>query len=162
MTEMNFARRQFLGMGVVAQHSPLRPPWALVEQRFQEYCIRCTDCITICPETILIQESLGSYPRVDFTKGECTFCGDCVTACPTKALSAPQHIPWSCHAHVTSRCLTEKNIVCLSCAEHCDAEAIQFPPIAQQVAKPKVNHAQCTGCGACVAAWPSQAIEVNI
>lgn len=157
---MDFSRRRFLGVEVLHQTMPLRPPWAQPETDFQHNCTRCGDCVAQCPEKILIQKTAASYPSVDFSRGECTFCGDCVEVCATTALNMNQTIAWPYQAQVSKRCLTEDNIVCFSCAEQCEVGAIDFAP-SSTVSKPIINTNLCTGCGACVAPCPTQAIEVK-
>ncbi|MDQ6961550.1 MAG: ferredoxin-type protein NapF [Mariprofundaceae bacterium] len=158
---MDFSRRKFLGAGVLCQEIPLRPPWAQAESLFQEACTRCGDCVRHCPEGILIQDNASSYPSVDFAKGECTFCGDCVDACPSTALQRHEAEPWPYKAKLNHRCLTEQQVVCLSCAEQCEVSAISWQHQAKKVSKPIINIELCTGCGACVASCPTQAIEVK-
>jgi len=45
-------------------------------------CIRCGECIAICPEHHRIQEN-----RMEFLRDGCTACGKCTDACPSLALS---------------------------------------------------------------------------
>jgi len=160
MPPVEQARRQFLMMGLNKKATPLRPPWALDEEAFHHACSRCGDCLEKCPEGILVREGINGYPIVDFKRGECTFCGDCVTACPTTALSRNQASPWTVKAKAGDRCLAIQQVLCTTCAEQCEAGAIRFTARAVVVAQPEINTEICTGCGACVAPCPTQAIEV--
>jgi len=158
-TQIN--RRQFLTAGRnKAGSAPLRPPWSVDETRFQDACTRCGDCIAVCPEHILIREGVNGYPIVDFKRGECTFCTDCVQACPTNALSQPAAQPWLLKAVVGKTCLAKDQVICMTCAEQCEARAIRFTPLLGAIAQPEINLDVCTGCGACVAPCPTQAIEI--
>lgn len=141
---------------------PLRPPWALAEPAFLEACTRCDACRAACPEGILVRGS-GGFPLVDFQRGECTFCGRCAAACEDGALTRPQGTaagaPWDAVALVGAGCLARKGIVCRSCEDACEPRAIRFavgPPAA-----PQIDLGACTGCGACVAPCPVDAIEIQ-
>ena len=161
MFSSNLNRRQFLSMGRNRKTHPVRPPWAIEEDAFQKACTRCGDCISSCPEKILIREGLNGYPKIDFSKGECTFCSNCVQGCPTTALNRSQSPAWLIKAQVTDSCLAAQQVLCMSCADQCDVRAIRFTPVAGVVSQPEINSADCTGCGACVAACPVQSIEVK-
>jgi len=160
MFSKHLNRRQFLKVGHNNKGCPVRPPWAIDELSFQDACTRCGDCISSCPETILIREGVNGYPIVDFKRGECTFCGDCVRACPTTALAGPETMAWAIKAQVGDACLAKKQVICTTCAEQCEVRAIRFRPRIGAVAEPEINLHVCTGCGACVAPCPTQAIEV--
>lgn len=155
-------RRQFLRMGLKNRSTPLRPPWALDEASFQGACTRCGDCLSQCPEHILLPETTGGYPRVDFSKGECTFCKSCVDACPTQALNGALALPWGAKAQIGEKCLAAQHVVCRTCGEQCEAAAIKFTPALGGVSLPSITLDACTGCGACVASCPTQAIEVRL
>jgi len=156
------ARRQFLGLGLKDKATPLRPPWALAETSFQDACTQCGDCLVKCPENILVQETVGGYPRVDFTQGECTFCKDCVDVCPTTALNGELQSPWFVKAKINEKCLASQHVVCNTCGEQCEAKAIRFVPALGGVSLPSIDLESCTGCGACVGPCPTQAIEVCV
>lgn len=156
------SRRQFLGMGRNNKSVPVRPPWAMDESLFLDACSRCGDCLKACPESILITEGPEGYPVVDFSLGECTFCGDCVNICPTNALSRSLPYPWMVKAQISDRCLPMQQVICTTCGEQCDAKAITFSPQIGAVSQPELNRDVCSGCGACVAPCPVQAIEVSL
>ncbi|MDQ6970857.1 MAG: ferredoxin-type protein NapF [Mariprofundus sp.] len=157
-TQIN--RRQFLTAGRNQAVSPLRPPWSINEADFQDACTRCGDCLSACPENILIREGVNGYPIVDFKRGECTFCTDCVKACPSTALAESDARPWLLKAVVGKSCLAKQQVICTTCAEQCELRAIRFTPLAGAIAQPEINLDVCTGCGACDAPCPAQAIEM--
>ena len=72
----------------VGKPAPVRPPWALPEERFREVCrpAEMPDCVAACPQAILTTDD-AHYPLVNFAHGECTFCHACVEACPTPVVS---------------------------------------------------------------------------
>ncbi|MDQ7001856.1 MAG: ferredoxin-type protein NapF [Ghiorsea sp.] len=159
---LDMQRRQFLkGTWKGDTALPLRPPWAMQENLFQEACTQCGDCLSACPEGVLKRESPQGYPMVDFTLGECTFCQKCVDICPTPALDKIQAHPWSVKANINGQCLAQQAVICTTCAEQCEVGAIRFKPRLGHVAVPELNTDACTACGACVAPCPVQAIEVR-
>ena len=161
MFSKHLNRRQFLNVAHNNMPRPVRPPWSIDELPFQDACTRCGDCISSCPEMILIREGADGYPTVDFKRGACTFCGECVRACPTTALAGPETTVWAIKAQVGDACLARQQVICTGCAEQCEARAIRFRPRIGAVAEPEINNDACTGCGACVAPCPTQAIEVR-
>jgi len=161
MFSSNLNRRQFFSFNRNKETNITRPPWALEEEAFQDACTRCGDCIGVCPEKILIREGVNGFPRVDFQHGECTFCADCVQACPTTALSHSQPSAWTITAYIGASCLAAQQVICTTCAEQCEAGAIRFTPVVGGAPQPEINPHACTGCGACVAPCPTQAIEVR-
>ena len=154
-------RAQFLRGDFTNQHAPLRPPYSLYEPLFLDTCTQCTDCITVCPENILISSS-GNYPEVDFSHGECTFCFQCIDSCKTDALILnSDEKPWSIEARITEQCLVFKGVHCMICREQCESEAISFIPKVGQPPYPTINPLLCSGCGACFQPCPNQSIKLN-
>lgn len=140
--------------------TPLRPPWALVESAFLDACTRCEHCISACPESLIVKGD-GGYPEVDFRRAECTFCGDCEKACEPGALLATSKT-WDYVITIGDSCFTENGVVCRTCSEFCEQEAIAFEPMIGGVSKPLLNLSQCNGCGACVGSCPAKAISMGV
>ena len=142
-----------------ARRTTLRPPWALAEESFLEACTRCGACVPVCPTQIIVV--VRGYPEVDFKRGECTFCGECVAACKDRALVRDGRESWSIKARVGESCLAKRGVECRVCGDPCAVTAIRFsprlggPPIAE------VDAGLCTGCGACVAPCPVNAISIT-
>ncbi|MBS1159432.1 MAG: ferredoxin-type protein NapF [Proteobacteria bacterium] len=142
----------------------MRPPWALAEAAFLEKCTRCAACLDACPTHLLVKGG-GGFPVADFTPGQapegCTFCGDCRRACHDGALQQVDGQPaWSLRAVFGETCLAARNVVCRTCGEACEVGAISFPPRLGGVARPQLVADACSGCGACLADCPTQAIRV--
>lgn len=156
---VDFSKRNLL-RGKPLGESALRPPWAIAEGAFAEACTACDDCIEACGEQIIVRGS-GGYPEVDFKRGACTFCGDCVDACDTAALSRDVEAPWQLRLSISDRCLASRQIVCQTCGDVCDERAIRFKPTLGKVAQPAVDENLCTGCGACIATCPEQAMTLQ-
>jgi len=158
-------RSQFLRGTLWGRRTPLRPPWSGAEVSFIDFCRRGGACIDACPQGILVA-GRGRLPEVDFARGECTFCGKCAQVCAGGALSIANadegdaRRPWTAVAEMTNACLSIKGVSCRVCGEHCDAGAIRFELVVGGGARPMVETALCTGCGACVAPCPADAIEI--
>lgn len=159
---MLLSRRAFLRAGSGDDTPAVRPPWALGEPEFVARCTRCGDCLRVCGTGVIVAGH-GGFPRLDFTRGECTFCGDCVTACAPAALQRRgDERPWQHVAAIGDACLAPRGVECRVCGESCDARAIRFRPRLGGVALPELDAAACTGCGACVAPCPTQAITLAV
>ncbi len=73
----------------------LRPPGAIEEREFLAACIKCGQCVQVCPvEAIKLDDFMDGFsngvPRIDARIQACDFSCDavqCVLACPTGALS---------------------------------------------------------------------------
>lgn len=86
-----------VGWYPVATHvfTRLRPPGALEEDEFLSACIKCGQCVQVCPvQAIKLADGDEGYglgvPYIDARSQPCDFSCDavqCVLACPTGALS---------------------------------------------------------------------------
>ncbi len=80
----------------------LRPPGALEEDDFLASCIKCGQCVQVCPVSALKLADLGDgygvgAPYIDARAQACDFSCDavqCILACPTGALAyeKPKHL----------------------------------------------------------------------
>ena len=153
-------RAQFLRGDFRGERTPTRPPWAVDEIEFVDRCIRCDQCITNCPEHILVKGQ-GGFPQVDFLRGECTFCHACVDQCHEQALIFnPHSTPWQLKAQINESCIAMQGVVCMTCSEQCEVEAIHFQHRVGGAPLPQVNVDECTGCGACYKPCPTKAINL--
>jgi len=71
----------------------LRPPGALAEDHFLSSCIKCGQCLQVCPPQVIhlagISQGFGiGTPYITPREGGCILCSGlpCVLACPTGAL----------------------------------------------------------------------------
>jgi ferredoxin-type protein NapF len=155
---VDVSRRNFL-RGRTRPKAQIRPPWALGEAAFIEHCTRCNDCLTACPQHILVAGD-GGYPTVNFSQ-ECTFCGDCVSACRPQALLRHAGQPaWTLKAIISDLCLPRRGIECRTCGDYCEANAIRFSPRLGGSPLAEIDSDKCTGCGACQAPCPGSAIRI--
>jgi ferredoxin-type protein NapF len=160
----NPARRQFLRGDIKLRDAPIRPPWALPEERFTLVCTRCNDCADACSERLITVGS-GGFPQLDFRPSGCTFCGDCVTACNPRALQGDTSDPscaWSLMVAVDTQCLALNGVVCRTCGDVCEPRAIRFQLEIGGRARPQIDQNLCTGCGSCINPCPVQALRLSI
>ena len=184
-------RMQFLRGDLKGDKIPFRPPWAVPEQYFVDFCTRCDRCIEACFDELIIR-GRGGYPQMDFNRGGCDFCEDCLNVCDAGALkklplsgdlpannnnsnnrealseSADEARsesflpPWHIKASIDlNNCLSMNATICRSCGESCDDEAIKFNLKLGGIAEPVLNTEACTGCGACLSVCPVQAVKLN-
>lgn len=188
----NISRMQFLRGDIKGTNKSFRPPWALPEKYFIDFCTRCDQCIDACFDELIVKGA-GGYPQMDFKRGGCDFCEDCLNVCESKALiktpinshqtvdnnnskirealpesdtkkdSGSYLPPWHIKANIDlTNCLSMNATICRSCGESCDDEAIKFNLKLGGIAEPVLDIDLCTGCGACFAACPVRVIELKL
>ncbi|MBN2180638.1 MAG: 4Fe-4S binding protein [Sedimentisphaerales bacterium] len=76
-----------------AESYPVRPPGSLPESKFRRQCVRCGECINICPSNVLQPAGFelgidGLWtPKVVADRSGClSFCNNCGRVCPTGAI----------------------------------------------------------------------------
>ncbi len=175
-------RMQLLRGDIKGKNNPFRPPWAIPEEYFVDFCTRCDKCVDVCFDELIVK-GRGGFPQMDFNRGGCDFCEDCLNVCETSALkkipinteaalasknraeaSAPESYlpPWHIKANIDlANCLSMNATICRSCGESCDDEAIKFDLKLGGIAEPKLNIEHCTGCGACFTVCPVHAVTLT-
>ncbi len=154
----------------------IRPPGALPEPAFQGACVRCGQCMKVCPtntlQPCLFESGIGGIwsPRLDTRLAGCDqTCALCGAVCPTGAirelpLEEKKHAKLGTAAIDTGRCLVwAQDRLCLICDEQCPYNAIVFR-WKDGSRKPFVIDTRCNGCGFCEQVCPVQgrsAIEVS-
>lgn len=86
-----------------AQRQRLRPPGALDEHEFLSSCIKCGQCVQVCPvQAIKLADLVDGFgvgaPYIDAREQACDFSCDavqCILACPTGSLTykKPEYMP---------------------------------------------------------------------
>jgi ferredoxin-type protein NapF len=155
------SKRAFLRGAVRPTPPPLRPPWSS-EEALADRCTRCGDCLAACPEAVLTWGE-GGLPAFDprLGSGACSFCGACAEACGEGLFAAREERPWTLRARVEpGACLAEAGIHCESCRDACLEQAIRFRPRLGGPPRPEIAAAACTGCGACLASCPAEALTL--
>lgn len=142
-----------------AQPVPPRPlpPGALANAAA---CTGCALCVPACPQNVLTVRDGGVELLPE--RGECTFCNACAEICPEPVFAeiAPGAAPVMAHRfQITDACLTQAGIACMSCRDACPEAAIRMQPRIGAPFLAVLDADCCTGCGACVAPCPSDAIQ---
>lgn len=156
---VNLSRRHLLRGHLKAAAPAVQLPWSLPWPEFVADCSRCGDCLSACPEQIIIKGD-GGFPALDLGRGECSFCGDCASACQEPLFRPRDQRPWDYIAQITEGCLANGQVYCQRCQDSCEARAIRFVPVLGRVPTPSVDATLCTGCGACVGDCPVGSIKV--
>lgn len=139
----------------------IRPPGAVAEELFTERCVRCGECMKVCPtnglQPALFEAGLGGIwtPILEPRVGECTQkCNLCGQVCPTDAI-LPFTVNEKDYIYIgrasidRSTCVVwESGKQCLVCDEVCSYDAIYWVKEGG-IKRPHVDAARCVGCGIC-------------
>jgi len=161
-----------LGEGRTFGPELIRPPGSSPEDDFLARCIRCAECMKVCP-TNAIQPALDEggiiglwTPVLKMRLGYCDYeCTLCSQVCPTQAirrmpLEEKQKTKIGLAFFDRNRCLPYAFArTCIVCEEHCPTpkKAIWFEEVQVMtpdkklitVKQPRVDPELCTGCGIC-------------
>jgi len=161
----------------------IRPPGSVRESDFLSRCIRCGQCMRVCPNNALHPTLLESgmegiwtpilIPRIGYCEPSCTLC---TQVCPTGAIlelsvtdkvgdqaNPPVRIGTAFFDH--GRCLPwAMDRTCIVCEEWCPTSPKAIYLKEETVAardgrtvrlkRPYIDPDLCTGCGACEYACP--------
>jgi len=148
----------------------IRPPGALPEDEFVNRCIRCSECMKVCP-TGGLQPALteagfaGLWTPVLVPKiGECTQnCNLCSQVCSSQAIQ-PFEIAEKPHIYIGRAIIDRSSCIvwnsdrkCLVCDEHCSYHAVYWKEV-DGIRRPFVDEHKCVGCGICENACPIQPV----
>jgi len=165
--------------------SLIRPPGALTESEFVARCIRCGQCMKICPTNALHPAILEAgwegifspvlIPAIGYCEHTCVLCGQ---SCPTGAIRPLSQNEKTGDRQIPpvrigtafidrGRCLPwALGKECIVCEEWCPTspKAIRLEPVEQtwpdgrnvKLRRPYIIPEECIGCGACEYACPVQ------
>ncbi len=165
--------------------SLIRPPGSLAEEEFLARCIRCGQCMKICP-TNALHPAIGEagwegifspvlIPAIGYCEYTCVLCGH---SCPTGAIRQLSQNEKTGDKQIPplrigtafidrGRCLPwASGKECIVCEEWCPTspKAIRLEPVEQsqpdgriiKLRRPYIIAEECIGCGACEYACPVQ------
>ncbi len=156
------------GLWFSSSRKVLRPPGAVVEDKFLRLCIRCGRCIDACKEhgsgtleyaTIADGIKVQGTPKVNPLKAPCEAIGGrcegllpCVKACPTGALRfvRKEDIKLGSIVWDGRYCIAYQGGECFVCVEVCPTGAA-----VRRGRRPVFIDSLCVGCGRCVYACPA-------
>jgi MauM/NapG family ferredoxin protein len=154
----------------------IRPPGALKEENFLATCVRCGECMRVCPsqglKPVLLEGSLYDLytPKLVPRIGECQLCMLCWQVCPAGAIVEvdPAHMKIGTATVKRGTCLEwEQEKVCLVCQEVCPFQAVDVVASGgsgrgRGRRGPKVNRALCSGCGTCERHCPTEPTSISV
>ncbi len=157
----------------------IRPPGSCDEEDFLSRCIKCGQCMKVCPNNAVHPASYQGglegiwtpviIPRIGYCEPSCTLCSQ---VCPTGAIRAFTVADKEAHrvnigtaVIDVSLCLPwARGTPCMVCEEFCPVspKAIWFEKASMprpdgavaEVQLPRVEPSRCTGCGGCETACP--------
>lgn len=162
---------------IIASEFLIRPPGAVPEHEFLQKCIRCGECMRVCPGNALHPalfqagtEGLWTpvlIPRIGYCAYNCALCG---TVCPTGAIEALS-LPAKKLVRIgtayfdRNRCIPYNELQdCSVCEEACPVspKAITLVPTEviddegnrKVIKQPYMVEEQCIGCGICETKCP--------
>ncbi|MEN6577679.1 MAG: 4Fe-4S dicluster domain-containing protein [Phycisphaerales bacterium] len=166
-----------VGRGLTPGETPIRPPGSVPEDKFLQLCVRCGQCIKVCPNNVLQPAGLehgfnGLWtPKVVADWSGCEpSCSNCGQVCPTGAVRAldleEKRAARIGLAEVDrTTCLPHAcRGACQLCVDECRMagyNAIEFIRVGGEVDEkgvpiegsgylaPVVREDQCVGCGLC-------------
>jgi len=153
----------------------IRPPGSLSEEEFLDKCIRCGECMKVCPTNGLQPafleagvEGIGTpilVPRVGYCEYVCT---SCTKVCPTNAIielteEEKKKVKIGMARIDTNRCIPYSEYEnCLVCEEQCPVstqtgkaikfeirDVVTFDGDVRRIKFPVVLKDKCIGCGIC-------------
>lgn len=158
--------------------SPLRPPGARDEMAFKAACIRCGNCVRVCPTGIIKRDMNGQasgflapvirfsdelYPT-DYCLPDCN---KCTQACPTGAIErmglAEKNIrPIGLIRVDADRCYLAIPEDCEVCVPVCPPRAIEAKFSYETGSVLEIDPALCNGCGMCRTVCPASCLVVEL
>lgn len=162
-------KRSLNGLGMPDDRL-IRPPGAKAEEAFMDTCVRCAECMRVCPtgglQPAVDEAGIEGFwtpvliPRLGECAPVCTACGE---VCPTRSIERfkPEEKYWLFIGQAfidRSTCIAwAADRRCLVCDEVCTYHAVYWKEVDGQL-RPFVNDRKCVGCGICEKNCPIQPI----
>lgn len=155
-----------------ASEKLIRPPGALPEEKFLQKCVKCSECMKVCP-TNALQPALSEagpegiwtpvlVPKIGYCEYYCSLCSQ---VCPTGAiqeLTVEQKIQVKIGTAWINRnrCIPwVSGDSCIVCEEHCPVSPKAIKLVKTEVKLPDgtiktplapfIDTSECIGCGIC-------------
>ncbi len=164
------------GPGLKRPREIIRPPGALPEDEFIQRCIRCGNCMKVCPTNVLQPSSTEGgisgiwTPRLDPWRGYCEYtCTLCGQVCPTDALGELTVEEKKKEIIGTAKIFEDlcipyvKGENCIVCEEHCPVpekaiklETRRHEKTGAMVKFPVIDVDLCIGCIICENKCPTE------
>lgn len=148
----------------------IRPPGAISEAKFIDKCVRCGNCMQVCPtnglQPSVMEAGIEGFwtpilvPRIGHCEHTCNACGN---ACPTDAIESfavkEKDKIFIGRAVIDKKtCIAwEEDKKCLVCAEYCSYKGVYIKD-EKGFGRPYVDKDKCTGCGQCEFACPVKSV----
>ncbi len=159
------------------ENTIIRPPAAIKEIDFLNRCVRCGNCMKVCPtnglQPLAAKDGYAAMwtpaliPETGYCEYKCTLCGN---TCPTGAIKrvAPSEkltVKLGTAEVDHGLCIAwAENKECIVCEEHCPIfeKAIKLREDivdGKKVLKPYIDEYLCVGCGICQNKCPTRPVR---
>ena len=160
---------------------PIRPPGAGPERNLSTLCVRCGNCMKVCPTNVIQPRMSGAgladlwTPFMEYSVGYCEYnCNKCGEVCPTGAL---KELPIGVKRRTVlglaqvdkKKCYPwNSGGECLVCEEHCPIPDKAIKRVkrgiggGRTVECPAVDAELCIGCGICQNKCPADPVAIMI
>lgn len=134
----------------------LHPPYFKELLDFKK-CNECKNrsCEQVCEENII--KIVDKRPILHFLESGCTFCDECAKSCEENVLNLEYKKDIGVAKIDILKCIAWNKTICSLCNDICDQRAIKF----YGFFNPDVDTELCNGCGFCVGACPTNAIDIK-
>lgn len=171
------------GAGQSIEQFFVRPPGALSEDLFLARCLRCGLCKLACPHGAIRMLARGDFargngtyttswrpreengtPHIAPSEQPCLLCEGfpCAAACPSGALTLPEgpRVVIGCASIDHYVCLRNRGEPCTLCVDACPLGKAALR--VRRNGEIQVRREQCTGCGFCERACPTQPVAIRV
>lgn len=150
----------------------IRPPGSLAEEKFLQKCVKCGECMKVCPTNALQPARAEAGPEGIWTPvlvpkiGYCEYyCSLCSQVCPTGAIRELS-VPEKTKVKIGSSWINKNRCIpwkfgdpCIVCEEHCPVSPKAIKMVMVDVLQPDgstktpkapvIDTDLCIGCGIC-------------